>query len=80
MFESRAQQLGLIGLKSPKAMVARSKRTLKKVREQLSALAAPYEDIDSNVQFELDGLIAKFDEFAQYLDDTAKWLGEEAPY
>lgn len=80
MFESRAQKLGLTGSRSPKSMAARTKRSLNKHRAALEKLAAPYEEINSGVQLELDELMAKFDEFAQCLDETVEWLGEEAPY
>lgn len=78
MFESRAQDIGMTGGRSPKALAARTKRSLAKIRERLVELATPYQDVDSNVQFELDELVDHFDEFAKTLDDVTEWLNEEA--
>ncbi|MCR9260738.1 MAG: hypothetical protein NXH95_13505 [Pseudomonadaceae bacterium] len=80
MFESRAQKLGLIGGRSPKSMAARTKKQLNNIRGKLTTLAAPYADIDNNIDLELNALLGEFDEFAAAIDDTVEWLLEEAPY
>ena len=78
MFETRAQEIGLIGGRSPKALAARTKRSLDKMRARLVELAAPYQDVNSNIQLELDALVTQFDEFATTLDGVTEWLLEEA--
>lgn len=80
MFESRAQKLGLVGARSPKAMASRTKRSLRSIRARIETLAAPYEEIDSNVELIHEELLAKFDEFEKSLDEVADWMNEEAPY
>ena len=80
MFETRAQRLGLVGARSPKAMAARTKRSIAKIRERIEALAAPYAEIDEGVEYDLQELLDRFDEFAERIDETVEWLQEEAPY
>ena len=80
MFETRAQKLGLVGSRSPKAMASRTNRSLASIRSRLEKLAAPYEEIDGGIELELWELLGQFDQFAQRVRETTEWLNEEAPY
>lgn len=80
MFESRAQNLGLVGGRSPKAMAARTKRSLVSIRARIEKLALPYAEIDEGVEIQLQDLLVEFDEFENKITETAEWLLEEAPY
>ena len=80
MFETRAQQIGLTGGRNPKAMAARTKKSLVSIRTRIEGLAAPYAEIDNGVELELQDLLNRFDDFEQKINETTEWLLDEAAY
>lgn len=68
-----------IGVK-PKVLAARTRRSLRGLRERIDALAAPWMDIDDNIRLEVDELLAQFDEFERSIEETVKWLHEEVDW
>lgn len=65
---------------TPKRLAAQTRRSLNSARAKLERLAVPWAEIDNSVQYNLDTLLAAFDEFERSLEDSVEWLLEEAPY
>ena len=76
LHQTRAEAIGC----KPKVLAARTKRSLKSIRERISKLAAPWEEIDDNLRLEVDELLAQLDAFEESIDETVEWLHETADY
>lgn len=76
LIETRAEAIGV----KPKVLAARTKRSLKGIRERISQLAVPWEEINDGLRLEVEELLAHFDEFERSIDETVEWLNEAAPY
>ena len=64
----------------PKVLAARTKRSLKSIRERISKLAEPWAEIDDNLRLAVSDLLAEFDDFERSIDDTVEWLHETVDY
>ena len=65
---------------TPKRLAAQTRRSLNSARATLERLAVPWAEIDNTVEYNLDTLLAAFDEFERSLEASVEWLLEEAPY
>ena len=76
LHQTRAEAIGC----KPKVLAARTKRSLKSIRERISKLATPWEEINDNLRLEVPELLARFDAFEESIDETVDWLNQTAPY
>lgn len=76
LIETRAEAIGV----KPKVLAARTKRSLKNIREKITALSAPWEEINDGLRLEVQELLDHLDEFERSVDETVEWLNEAAPY
>ena len=76
LHQTRAEAIGC----KPKVLASRTRRSLKEIRKRISALAAPWEEINSGLTLEVDELLAALDAFEESIEETVKWLHETADY
>jgi len=75
LFPTRSEQIGI----KPRVLAARTRKSLGSIRERIEELSRPWVEIDNSIEGARDELVAQFDEFARSIEESIRWLEEEAP-
>lgn len=74
---TRASQILAHGM-TPKKLAAKTRRKIAFIRQKISELSAPWQDIDNSMASAESDLMAAFDVFEARLNDSVKYLEEAA--
>lgn len=72
LLQSREQALGV----SAKSLAARTKKSLGSLRQQITNLFLPWQEIDESVNGAVDELLLAFGKFEEHINGSVEWLKE----